>query len=265
VVNNVYEWLDPIRIVLNLAFLSYASWHDYRSREVSNKVWAFYAPLGLTLTLLHVFMTNNLSLLLVLGITFSVFAGITIPLFYLGFFGGADVKAFLCISLAMPFPPISPFPYLGVVSPLYGMSIFGNAVIVSALTAVAMVLYNLFWYARTGTKLFEGLGHEPTIKKLVAMFTGYKIEVSEFRSKLHLAPMEEPSQGENGRLVRTLRLFIRTDEDREAINAQIEELLGDRQTIWVTPYLPFIVFITIGFVLTLLIGDVLFGILMMTL
>ena len=263
--NNLYEWLDSIRIVLSLTFLSYASWHDYKSREVSNKVWAFYAPLGLTLTLLHIFLTNNYSLLINLGISFSVFAGITIPLFYLGFFGGADVKVFLCLSLAMPFAPISSFPLLGFVSPLYGMSIFGNSVIISALTAVAMLLYNLLWYARTGTKLFEGLDHEPTIKKIIALFTGYKISVSEFKNKLHLAPMEELTKEESGEILRTLRLFIRTDIDRETIIAQIKDLLGDQQKIWVTPYLPFIVFITIGFILTLLVGDIIFGILMMTL
>lgn len=264
-VNNVSEWVHLLSIILTLTVLSYASWHDYRSREVSNKVWAFYAPLGLTLTLLQIFLTNNLTLLPVLGITFAVFAGITIPLFYLGFFGGADVKAFLCIALAMPFPPYAPFPYLGVVSPLYGMSIFGNAVIVAALTAVVMVLYNLVWYVRTGMKLFEGLHHESAIKKAVALFTGYKMEVSEFKDKLHLAPMEEPSQMENGTVIRTLQLFIRTDMDRELIATQIVELLGDQQKIWVTPYLPFIVFITIGFVLTLLVGDILFGMLMMLL
>ena len=248
-----------------MAFLFYASWHDYKSREVSNKVWIFYAPIGLTLTLLHIFLTNNLSLLIILIISFSVFAGITIPLFYLGFFGGADVKVFLCLSLAMPFTPLPPLPLLGVFSPLYGMSIFGNSVIVSALTAVAMISYNLFWYVRTGTKLFEGLDHEPTFKKLIALFTGYKISVLEFKNKLHLAPMEEPAKGENGKIIRKLRLFIRTDLDKESIVAQIEDLLGDQQNIWVTPYLPFIVFITIGFILTLFIGDIIFGILMMTL
>ncbi len=263
--NNLYEWLDPLRIIINLTFLSYASWHDYKSREVSNMVWVFYAPLGLTLTLLHIFLTNNLSLLIVLALSFSIFAGITIPLFYLGFFGGADVKAFLCLSLAMPFAPTSSFPYLGVVSPLYGMSIFGNSVIVSALTAVAMLLYNLFLYAKTGTKLFEGLDNESTIKKLVAMFTGYKVTVSEFKNKPHIAPMEEPTKGENGKIIRTLRLFIRTDIDREELVDQIENLLGEQQKIWVTPYLPFIVFITIGFVLTLLVGDIIFGLIMMTL
>ncbi len=263
--NNLYEGLDLLRIVVTLAFLSYASWHDYKSREVSNMVWVFYAPLGLTLTLLHIFLTNNFSLLITLGISFSVFVGITIPLFYLGFFGGADVKVFLCLSLAMPFAPISPLPHLGVVSPLYGMSIFGNSVIVSALTAVAMLLHNLFLYVRTGTKLFEGLDHESTIKKILAMFTGYKVTVSEFKNKLHIAPMEEPSKRENGEIIRTLRLFIRTDIDREALVAQIEDLLGDQQKIWVTPYLPFIVFIMIGFMLTLLVGDIIFGLIMMTL
>jgi preflagellin peptidase FlaK len=259
------EWLDLLRILLNLAFLFYASWQDYRSREVSNKVWVFYAPFGLTLTLLHVFLMRDLSLLLVLGISILVFAGITIPLFYLGFFGGADVKAFLCVALAMPFAPRPPFPLWGVVSPLYGMSIFGNAVIISALTAVAMVLYNLVWYISTGRSLFAGLSHEPTIKKLVAMFTGYKVPVSVFKHKQHLAPMEALSKGANGQIIRTLRLFIRTDEDREAILAQIEEFVENQQLIWVTPYLPFIVFITLGFVVTLLIGDIIFGILVMTL
>jgi preflagellin peptidase FlaK len=261
----MYDWLDPLRILLNLTFLCYASWQDYRSREVSNKVWLFYAPLGLTLTLLHIFLVNDPSLLLVLGISLLVFAGITIPLFYLGLFGGADVKAFLCIALAMPLAPHPPFPFLGVVSPLYGMSIFGNAVIISALTAVAMVLYNLVWYARTGMHLFEGLSHEPSIKKLIAMFTGYKVPVSTFKHNPHLAPMEEHSKSENGQILRTLRLFIRTDEDRETILTQIETLQDNQQLIWVTPYLPFIVFITLGYVVTLLIGDIIFGTLMMLL
>jgi prepilin signal peptidase PulO-like enzyme (type II secretory pathway) len=77
--------------------------------------------------------------------------------------------------------------------------------------------------------------------------------------------MEELTKEENGETLRTLRLFIRTDIDREAIIAQIKDLLGDQQKIWVTPYLPFIVFITIGFILTLIVGDIIFGILMMTL
>jgi preflagellin peptidase FlaK len=99
----------------------------------------------------------------------------------------------------------------------------------------------------------------------MAIVPGYKDPVSIFKHEPHLAPMEAPSKSENGQIIRTLRLFIRTDEDRETILTQIETLMGNQQLIWVTPYLPFIVFITLGYVVTLLIGDIIFGILIMLL
>ena len=34
-------------IVLSLIILLYASWSDYKTREVSNRVWAIYAPIAL--------------------------------------------------------------------------------------------------------------------------------------------------------------------------------------------------------------------------
>ena len=37
------------------AFLIYASWSDYKTREVSNRVWAIYAPIALALSLSGVF------------------------------------------------------------------------------------------------------------------------------------------------------------------------------------------------------------------
>jgi len=246
-----------VRVVISLVFLSFASWHDYRSREVSNRVWVFYAPLGLTLTLLQIFATNQGSLI-VLALSFFVLTGMTVAFFYIGFFGGADVKAFICLSLALPFEPVSFKPLLGVASPLYGMSIFGNAVLASALIAVSVLLYNLSWFVRAGGGLFEGLEDEPIIKKFLALFTGYKIDLSTLKRKLFLAPMEELSRREDGRVVHSLRLFIRTDVDREASVAELEDFTGDLQKIWVTPYLPYIVFITIGLVMTLLAGDIIY-------
>ena len=34
-------------IAVSLAVLFYASWSDYKTREVSNRVWAIYAPIAL--------------------------------------------------------------------------------------------------------------------------------------------------------------------------------------------------------------------------
>src|SRR4030065_621928 len=38
-------------ITLSLGFLIYASWSDYKTREVSNRVWVIYAPTALSLSL----------------------------------------------------------------------------------------------------------------------------------------------------------------------------------------------------------------------
>ena len=253
----LYELLESIRVVISLVFLSYASWHDYRSREISNRVWVFYAPLGLTLTLLQIFATNQSSLI-VLALSFVVLTGMTFALFYIGFFGGADVMAFICLSLALPFELVSFKPLLGVVSPIYSISIFGNAVLASAVTAVGILLYNILCFTRTSGGFFEGLEDEPINKKILALLTGYKIELSTLKRKLFLAPMEELSRGDDGRIVHRLRLFKRTDVEREASVAKLEEFRGDLQKIWVTPYLPYIVFITIGLVMTLFVGDIMF-------
>lgn len=220
-------------------------------------VWLFYAPLGLFLTLLQVFATGQGSLV-GLGLSCLVLGGITVPLFYLGFFGGADVKAFISLSLALPFEIVSFTPYLGVISPLYSMSIFQNAVLASAVTGVILLFNNILWRVRTGEEFFEGLDDVSLIKRLLALFTGYKVDLSELKRKFYLVPMEKLSRGENGKLIRSLKLFVGTDVDRDALVAQLEDFAGDLGKIWVTPYLPYIVFIMIGLVVTLLMGDILF-------
>ncbi|MBE0511894.1 hypothetical protein IBX38_02455, partial [Candidatus Bathyarchaeota archaeon] len=53
---TINEMLDAARVAVCLAFLTYASWSDYRTREVSNMVWAILAPSALALTAFQFFM-----------------------------------------------------------------------------------------------------------------------------------------------------------------------------------------------------------------
>ena len=60
------EILDLSRIFLSFAFLMYASWSDVKKREVSNKVWMFFAPLAFVLTsfqLYTVFSTSSMEVI----------------------------------------------------------------------------------------------------------------------------------------------------------------------------------------------------------
>jgi preflagellin peptidase FlaK len=86
----------------------YASWSDWKKREVSNKVWAVLAPLALLLTSIQYVLFDGDLLLYVLS--FAVTSGLAIVLFYAGAFGGADAKALICLSLALPQYPASLSP-----------------------------------------------------------------------------------------------------------------------------------------------------------
>ncbi len=250
----MFEWLEGVKIGLSLILLSYASWHDYRKREVPNKVWILLGPSGLILTLVQIFIASQGSLI-TLALSFLTVTGIALALFYLGIFGGADAKALICLSLILPFPPASLSPYLGIISPLFSLSIFDNAILTSALTTVGILAYNLTWSVKTGEKLFEGLEDESSWKKFLALITGYKVEPTKFGEKPHLIPLEMFTEEENGRITRHLRVFINLNEEEtgmENLDRFSEKLSG---RIWATPSLPFIIFITFGLVLTLFLGD----------
>jgi preflagellin peptidase FlaK len=92
------------RVIITLVALIYSSWSDYKTREVSNRVWAIYGPVALILSLSELIIYDPSKLTL-----FALSAGITIGfaflLFYSGAFGGADSKAFMCIAIALPFFP----------------------------------------------------------------------------------------------------------------------------------------------------------------
>jgi preflagellin peptidase FlaK len=153
------------KVTLSLAFLLYASWSDYKTREVSNRVWAFYAPLALFLSLSELLLYEPTKLPF-FGLSFGVTAAFAIILFYTGAFGGADSKALMCIALALPFFPLEapllagvPFfaPFLaGGMSPLaqnlFPLTIFSNAVLFAAASCIYMLLRNLIWRISTRKK-----------------------------------------------------------------------------------------------------------------
>lgn len=95
------EVLTLLRVVVVLPFLLYASWRDFKTREVSNKVWAVLFPVGLTLTLIHTVLFE--SNLLNVSATVLLVSAFSLLMFYIRAWGGADTKAFICLAVAFPF------------------------------------------------------------------------------------------------------------------------------------------------------------------
>jgi len=252
---------DTLRTATALLFLFYASWSDYKTREVSNTVWMVFAPLAFALTFLEIYI-YEISQLPFFGMCFGLTAAFAIILFYSGGFGGADAKALMCLALALPFHPENlTKPFFVEASPIsqtfFPITIFSNSVLLAAATAIYMLMRNIFWRQKTGKKLFErGLG-ESFGKKLLVLVTGYKIPIDKLKEKWHLYPLEDVEKTENG-LKRKL-VILPKDEGRDAIVERLSKAVENRKiqnTVWATPGLPMLIFITAGLVIALLFGDI---------
>ncbi|MFB0523269.1 MAG: prepilin peptidase, partial [Candidatus Bathyarchaeia archaeon] len=79
--------LEGARVSLCLIFFLYASWSDYKTREVSNTVWMVLAPLALVLTSVQ-FLAFSPESLNTLVLSFVLTSALSIVLFYAGAFGG---------------------------------------------------------------------------------------------------------------------------------------------------------------------------------
>jgi preflagellin peptidase FlaK len=252
--------LDGARIVLCLGFLIYASWSDYKTREVSNKVWAIMGPLALALTAFQflVYSSQPLQLIISYVLSFAITSGLALAVFYVGGFGGADAKALMCIALALPIYPSHLLPQpTAFVSPLFPITIFTNSVLLGALSVFYALFRNLLWKLRNNGGIFEGLETESLGRKILALFSGYKVQISKLE-KGHMFPLEDVDVNEGEEAKRKLLVFPK-DEEREEIIARIRENVKAEKLkggVWVTPGLPLLIFVTAGLIIALGYGDI---------
>ena len=248
--------LDGARIILCLVFLVYASWSDYKSREVSNKVWVIFGPLALLLTGLQIllFSSQILQMLTFYVLSFAITSGLGIAIFYVGGFGGADAKALMCIALALPVYPNNLLSHsIGFVSPLFPITIFSNSVLLGALSVFFAIFRNLIWTTRNKESMFEGLKKESIARKILALISGYKVKLFVLENS-HMFPLEDIEINEEGQKSGKLLVFPDYDEREDIINRLKENKPGE--WVWATPGLPLLIFITAGLIVALAYGDI---------
>ncbi|MEM3596852.1 MAG: A24 family peptidase C-terminal domain-containing protein [Candidatus Bathyarchaeia archaeon] len=256
------ELFSITRTAISLFFLFYASWSDYKTREVSNSVWIFYAPLAFALTITELVIYEDFQVLQFYGLSFGLTAALAIILFYAGGFGGADAKALMCLALALPFYPQNIFtPIFKEISPIartfFPLTVFNNSVLLAAATAIYMLLYNIAWHKKGGKKLFEEFKGESAGKKILVLVTSYKMPIQKLKEKWHLYPMEDVEENAEG--FKRKLVVIPKDEERSAIIERLERAANSGKiqgTVWATPGLPMLIFITAGLIIGLFIGDI---------
>lgn len=214
-----------------------------------------FAPLAFALTTVQ-FVFYSQGLLLYYVLSFVITSSLSVALFYAGAFGGADAKALMCLALALPYP-VYLVPNVVLFLPIFPFTVFSNAVLLAALTAVYALIRNSLWKLRSNTALFAGFENESFWQKALVLMTGYKVEPIVLEKSPHIYPLEDITVKENGAGERVLLTFPK-DETREAIVARILSAQKEgriQNSVWATPGLPLLIFITVGLIIALLVGD----------
>lgn len=246
--------LDLIGVLASFTFLGYSSWRDIVSREVPDRVWLISYPVGLVLIAVRLIVETSSWMLILISVASAVALSVALP--YLGLWGGADGKGFICLALMNPMIPALGKSFSHIVNPFFPLVVFSNAYVAS----LALMLYPIQRNLRAVPthELFEGLEDERFLRKVAAFLTGYRVSVGELESKSFLFLLE--SVDRQGSMVRRHFIFeLRVDSDRRKELADIKAAVDSglvRGTVWASPGVPFLLFVTLGLGLSVLFGDI---------
>ena len=221
-----------IRIIFALVMLSSATVIDIRKREISDLMWIVFGAISVVLLFLEPDIIQA-----AFGVGFSlVVAPLVLILWRFGLFGGADALGIIVLAALAPLATLSDS----------GVSPF-TIVVNSAILSISPMIFN---FIRNSIQIIRknDIFHdfeEPTSKKIFAMFLGYRSKNPKYSFSL------EQQVGKKKKLNIALH------------HSETAEFCKTPDT-WVTPGLPFMIFILGGFIIQLLFGDLILGFLGIT-
>ena len=201
-----------------------ASVLDIRKREINDILWIGF---GVVAFVLFIFSGDLWGTAKMIGLS-MIIAPIAIVIWRLGIFGGADA---LCLIVLAGLAPMASI-YGTWVTPITPLT---NAAVISITPLFTNLARNLFAISRK-QNIFEGLD-ETRLKKIIAIFVGYRARNPKFSFSI------EKSDGNHKKL------------DFGFQHAETTQFCDTRET-WVTPGIPYIIYITAGFIIQLIYGDI---------
>jgi len=226
--------LDLIKTGIVAVILSYATLQDIEKREVDDWIWIILAILTIPLTIYQYVSTRVYLTLHVLSMLMG--AGLALSFAFMDLMGGADAKAFIVLSI-IELPSFNPLKLIP------SLSIMLNSILFSLITIPYILTCNLLTCLKRKCKI-------SSVQELFLLFVAKKIKLGEVAKNPH-------------------KYFIIGVEDKlrkvkaseETINV-VKELLSRGYTfnteVYVTPSLPLMLFILLGYLFYKLLGNVLY-------
>ena len=247
---------DMFSAIFCAIILIYACYSDLKTRSVTNKLWLLMIAVGIPIAVYNIFIYGIPYL-----ICFITSVSFTFVLSYLFFrfyiFGGADAKSLICISVLIPVHPC--FTFLTHHFPIsfnsslvsdpfpFAITTLLNASIVALIIPLTLFFHNLLNIRPKELRANIGLA-----------FIGYKLRIDALTGAKHIRLVHSYEEKE-GKLERRhsfggVEIDVAVVERLKKYNTQGKQ----DEKVWVTPELPFIIFITVGFFISLFYGNLIF-------
>lgn len=211
------------RIIIAITMLGLASVLDLKKREINDMLWIGFSVVAVLL----LFASPDFwTVLKITGLSMIV-APVALLLWRFGIFGGADA---LCLIVLAGLAPMSNMTQVQV-TPFTTLT---NASVLSIMPLFVNLGRNIISIIR-GNDIFDGI-EESHIKKILAMFVGYRT-----KNPKHSFCIEQMVGGK-----RHLDFSLKHAE---------KSSFCYETDVWVTPGLPYVLYITGGFIVQILYGD----------
>lgn len=237
--------LDLLKVLFCTPFLLYSCYSDIKTRRVTNKLWIVMLA-GSMIFVFYDILIKGIPYLLHLLLSAGLIFVLVYILFQLGTFGGADAKSLIVISIILPsYPAFSAFgfdlPLNRPLLDLFSFGILGNAVLLTIVVPLGLAVYNI---SRMGLHIDNPL----------YIFIGYKSRISDLADK-HIKLMQS-FEKENGKVeFRFKRGGVEINDEVVSELRTLSEKGLIKDEVWVTPGLPFMIPITLGFFVAVFYGD----------
>lgn len=212
-----------IRILLAILMLSIASSIDIWKREISDALWIGFAAVAVVLIFLEPDLTGILKSI---GISLII-APVALVMWRMGIFGGADALGLMVLAALAPQASLSN----GLITPFTTLT---NAALLSVIPIFTNVIRNVIALLNH-SDIFDGF-NETRSKKILAIFLGYRAKNPKYGFSI------ETTEGNHKKLDFSLK------------HAEKAEFCSKPDT-WITPSIPYILYITAGFVVQIVFGD----------
>jgi len=243
--------IDLLKIIYCTPFLLYSCYTDLQTRRVSNQVWKVML-IGGGLFAAYDIINAGMPALLGLALSVSIIFIFVYILFQFGAFGGADAKCLIVLAIIIPVYPLIKlsgveYPLMGIpLINLFAFTVFGNAILLTIVVPLGLFFYNLI-----------ALKPREILKNPAYLFVGYKTDISKLQGR-HIKLIHERLLVDGVLQTRFKRGGVDIEEDiiKELETFAHNDLMN--RHVWVTPGMPFIIPITLGFYMAIFFGDLIF-------